>query len=345
MRRLPHVRLLLALTPVLVLLSLGWASAAPSMPGSTAPISAKIVIAHRSASGYLPEHTLPAVAMAYALGADYIEQDVVLTRDGVPIVVHDIYLEATTDVRQVFPNRGRLDGKYYPCDFTLAEVKSLRACERIDLKTNAPAFSGRFPLGASKFEVPTLAEEIELIQGLNVSTGRNVGIYPEIKGSGFHHQQGFDIEQIVLDVLAKYGYISPESKVFIQSFEPACLKRLRAMGCTLPLIQLISGSAEFNALVTPAGLDDIATYANGIGPVTTRIEDSKGRPVDNYSLVSGAHQRGLAVHPYTFRKDSMPSCFSSFEEMLRHFYFDIGVDGLFTDFTDIAVRVLKEAGR
>ena len=337
MRRLDHVRLALALAAIAIVL-LGGVSAASATP-------AKIVISHRAASGYLPEHTLPAVAMAYAFGPDYIEQDVALTKDGIPIVIHDIYLDATTDVSRVFPDRCRTDGRYYVCDFTLAEIKSLRAIERVNPKTGAAVFSGRFPVGASRFEIPTLAEEIEMIQGLNVSTGRNIGIYPEIKGSAFHRQEGFDIERTLLDVLAAYGYTSPESKVFVQSFEPDCLKRLREMGCTLPLVQLISGGADSAALVTPAGLDYIATYANGIGPTTTLIETTKGAPVNGYALVRGAHERGLVVHPYTFRKDSMPSCFSSFEEMLRHFYLDIGVDGLFTDFTDIAVQVARGSGK
>ncbi len=345
MKRPDRALLLVALVSISVLL-FGLASAALAAP--------KIVISHRAASGYLPEHTLPAVAMAYAFGADYIEQDVALTKDGVLMVIHDIYLDATTNVKQVFPDRKRADGRFYVCDFTLAEIKSLRVGERVNPATGAPAFAGRFPMGASKFEMPTFAEEIEMIQGLNKSTGRNIGIYPEVKGSAFHHREGFDIERIFLDVLAKYGYTSPGSKIFVQSFEPDCLKRLRELGCTLPLVQLLPATAGYEApaplstpaaLLTPAGLDYIASYADGIGPSTTLIETSKGVPVEGYALVRGAHERGLVVHPYTFRRDSMPTVYSSFEEMLRHFYFDIGVDGLFTDFTDIAVKVLSGAGK
>lgn len=349
----PQRALLLITMALIPVLLLGLTSAAPAGPAAAA--SAKVVISHRAASGYLPEHTLPAVAMAYAFGPDYIEQDVALTKDGVFVVIHDIYLDATTDVSKVFPDRKRADGRYYVCDFTLAEIKSLRVTERVNASTGVPAFSGRFPVGASKFEMPTLVEEIEMIQGLNKSTGRNIGIYPEIKGPAFHHREGFEIEQMLLDVLAEYGYTSPDANVFVQSFEPDCLVRLRALGCKLRLVQLLPATSGFTApspslstpasLLTPAGLDYIATYADGIGPSTTQIESSKGDPVDNYSLVRLAHERGLVVHPYTFRRDSMPAVFSSFEEMLLHFFFDIGVDGVFTDFTDIAVNVLKEAGK
>lgn len=353
MRRHKRVLLFVAMLCMAVMLLGLTAAARPA--GQAGPAATKIVISHRAASGYLPEHTLPAVAMAYAFGPDYIEQDVALTKDGVFVVIHDIYLDATTNVSEVFPDRTRADGRYYVCDFTLEEIKSLRVTERVNVATGAPAFSGRFPLGASRFEMPTLAEEIELIQGLNKSTGRNVGIYPEIKAPAFHHREGFEVEQMLMDVLAGYGYTSPDSNVFVQSFEPDCLVRLRELGCKLRLVQLLPATAGFTppatelstpaSLLTAAGLDYIATYADGIGPSTSQIESSNGAPINDYSLVRLAHEWGLVVHPYTFRKDAMPAVFTSFEEMLRHFFFDIGVDGVFTDFTDIAVNVLKEAGK
>jgi glycerophosphoryl diester phosphodiesterase len=130
----------------------------------------KNVIAHRGASGYLPEHTLEAVAMAYAMGADYLEQDVVLTKDDHAIVLHDIHLEAVTNVAQVFPRRARSDGRYYAIDFTLAEIKALQVHERIALPAGAAVYPKRFPVGWSRFEIPTLEEEITLVQGLNKST-------------------------------------------------------------------------------------------------------------------------------------------------------------------------------
>ena len=164
------------------------------VPLSVLPAAAqdKIVIAHRGASGYLPEHSLPAKAMAHAMGADFIEQDLVLTRDNRLVVLHDLYLDAVTDVARVFPDRGRPDGHFYAIDFTLAELRRLALTERLVIEDgrSQPRFPGRFPPGQSSFRISTFEEEIELIQGLNRSTGRNVGLYPEIKSPAFHRHEG-----------------------------------------------------------------------------------------------------------------------------------------------------------
>ena len=306
--------------------------------------SPQMIIAHRGASGYLPEHTLEAVAMAYALGADFIEQDVVLTKDGVPVVLHDIYLELTTNVRNVFPNRARPDGKWYVIDFTLEEIKMLQVCERMQPGTATAVFPSRFPVGKSDFEIPTLAEEIELIQGLNTSTGRNVGIYPELKKPSFHTQEGVDIGAIVLELLAEYGYQGPDANVFVQCFEPDYTQRLRQeLGTKLPLIQLIGGGRAYDLLITAAGLNMVATYSNGIGPALSRIVTGKSEDTLNITeLVNDAHQRGLVVHPYTFRQDELPPYVQSFEELVRLLFFDIGVDGGFTDFPDTMKRILSQ---
>ena len=168
---------------------------------AAAPSSPKLVIAHRGASGYLPEHTLPAVAMAHALGADYIEQDVVLSKDNVPMVLHDIHLDTVTDVARRFPDRKREDGRYYVIDFTLAELKQLNASERFDPKTGLAVFPTRFPVGKGSFQIPTLEEELQLIQGLNTSTGREAGVYPEVKEPAWHRTQGRDLSPILLESL------------------------------------------------------------------------------------------------------------------------------------------------
>ena len=303
----------------------------------------KIVIAHRGASGYLPEHTLEAVSMAYAMGADFIEQDLVLTKDGVPVVLHDIYLDTTTNVGEMFPDRVRKDGRWYAIDFTLQEIKTLKVHERTGVYNKNAVFPGRFPVGKANFEIPTFAEEIEMIQGLNTSMGRNIGIYPEIKEPAFHKQEGYDMGKIILQILSLYGYEGADANVYLQSFDPQELKRLRfELGTELPIIQLIGARRSHNRLITPQALDDIATYANGIGPSLERIvQYKKDKPLVITNLVSEAHARNLVVHPYTFRRDALPEYAENLEELLRLFYFVIGVDGVFTDFPDQVVKLLS----
>ena len=313
--------------------------------GEDSEMSRPIVIAHRGACGYLPEHTLPAKALAYAMGADYLEQDVVLTRDRVPIVVHDVQLDEVTDVAEKFPDRARADGRYYAIDFTLAEIRTLRVHERADRQTGQARYRARFPVCKSRFEIPTLAEEIEFIQGLNHSTGRNVGIYPEIKSPHWHREQGYDISPIVLKLLAEYGYSRADDRVYVQCFDADETRRMREeLGTQLPLVQLIAGPPRSAGdddrhaeLVTDAGLAKIAEYAQGIGPALNRIVtgiDDDGQPVFS-ELAPLAHRHGLAVHPYTFRADTLPAFAADFDSLMRVFVDGAGVDGLFTDFPDL----------
>lgn len=300
-----------------------------------------VVIAHRGASGYLPEHTLEAYALAHGLGADYIEPDLVMTRDGVLICLHDIHLEATTDVAARFPERARGDGRWYAADFTLAEIKQLAVMERRH-PDGRPVFPERFRPDSKGFQIPTLVEVIELVQSLNRTRGRNVGLYPETKEPAFHDREGLSLEAPLLDTLAAYGYTGPDAAVFIQSFDPANLKELRfALGTRLPLIQLIGGGATFDPLVTPAGLKGIAEYANGIGPSKRRIEKAPGQPVDGNALVREAHARGLVVHPYTFRADELFPGDPDLETEVRRFVFTYGVDGFFTDHPDRGRQALQ----
>ena len=335
------------LVALALVLCLGMA-AVPAIAGDSDRAD-KIVIAHRGASGYLPEHTLEAYAMAYTMGADYIEPDLVMTQDGVLICLHDIHLERTTNVEEVFPGRARGDDRWYAADFTLAEIKQLNVHERANAD-GTPAFPDRFRIDSEGFRVPTLVELIEMVQELNRITGRSVGIYPETKSPAFHDAEGLSMEEPLLAVLAGYGYQGLDALVFIQSFDPANLKKLRFdLETDLPLVQLISGGSGpngiFDWMVTAEGLDDIATYANGIGPSKGRIEDADGKSVNKNALVKGAHARGLVVHPYTFRADALPATYRNLEQELHRFYFTYGVDGLFTDQADRAVRVVKPAER
>ena len=292
------------------------------LAGLTFPVSGeeeldKIVIAHRGASGYLPEHTLESYAMAYALGADFIETDLALTKDGIFVCIHDIYLEYTTNVREVFPDRARKDRHWYVVDFSLEEIKKLKVHERVRAN-GIPYFPSRFPLSLSKFEVPTFREMIELIQGLNKSTGGHVGIYPEMKRPLWHGQQGLPMEEALLEILNQYGYKGREANIFIQCFEVESLKKLRfELDTDLPLVLLTwetiwnyGGEVKpFSAKLTEDILDEIAIFADGIGPYKARIEV-------NPAIVQWAHERGLVVHTWTMRADSLPVQYQTFDEEL-----------------------------
>ena len=315
-------------------------------------LAQKIVIAHRGASGYLPEHTLEAKSMAYAMGADYIEQDVVMTKDDYLIVLHDITLDRTTDVADQFPDRVRDDGRFYAIDLTLQEIRLLNASEgfRIENGEKRQGYVNRFPIGSSSFRVPTFSEEIELIQGLNKSTGKDVGIYPEIKSPEFHRAEGRDISTAVVNMLKDYGYTSKQDKVFLQTFSFDELKIIHdqilpAANIELNLIQLIGDADSYPWMFEADGMDKLANFAEGVGPEKGLVidRDSTKENIRISDLVSRAHAAGMQVHPYTYRLDpgQIPSYASDFENLLELHYFEAGVDGVFTDFPDRAVDFLQ----
>jgi glycerophosphoryl diester phosphodiesterase len=313
-----------------------------------APPRRIVVVAHRGASGYLPEHTIPAIVMAHAQGADYLEQDVVLSKDSVPMVLHDIHIDTVTDVARRHPGRKRADGRFYAIDFTAEELKQLAVSERFDPATGAAVFPRRFPVRTGPFRIPTLEEELQVIQGLNASTGRTAGVYPEIKEPAWHRKEGKDISAIVVALLARYGYAAPGDRLYLQCFDFAEVKRLRGeLGFKGKLVQLLESSggrgnsAEFDRLRTREGLAQVARFADGIGPAlfdVVRPGDGGYQPT---SLVADAHAVGLEVHPYTFRADALPPGVASFEALLRLFLEDVGVDGLFTDHPDKAVVFVR----
>lgn len=289
--------------------------------------SDKLVIAHRGASGYLPEHTLAAKAMAYAMKPDFIEQDVVLSKDNIPIVIHDIHLDEVTDVSEKFPNRKREDGRYYVIDFAYEELKLLQVWERYDPRTEQQVYPGRFPKGKSSFQLHSLYEEIELIQGLNRSTGNVIGIYPEIKEPSFHLKEGKDISKITLQVLALYGYKTKDDKCILQCFDANELKRIReGLNSELFLVQLIESREE------EKHLNSFATYANGIGPWYKEVTPK---------FVEDAQHLGLKVHGYTFRADDLGD-FNNFDELLNFGFNDLNLDGIFTDHPDKVVKFLSK---
>jgi len=323
-------------------------------PPALRPVARKLVIAHRGASGYLPEHTIAAKAMAYAQGADYLEQDLVMTKDDELVVLHDRYLDTVTNVAELFPDRHRQDGRYYVIDFTLDEIRQLAVVERFEMKEGVatPVFKDRFPLGKSSFHVHTFAEEIELVQGLNVSTGKSVGLYPEIKSPAFHRDEGKDIAAATLGVLKHYGYDKKTDKIFLQCFDSSELQRIHdelmpALDMDLRLVQLIDTDEQYHWMLSKDGMRRLASHVDGIGPSILLLiaPDSTVSGFKATTVVEFAHAAGLQVHAYTFRRerDQMPPFAKDFDDFLRIFIDQIGVDGVFTDFPDLAVRFVESA--
>ncbi|MFQ5610049.1 MAG: glycerophosphodiester phosphodiesterase, partial [Woeseiaceae bacterium] len=290
----------------------------------------------------LPEHTLPAKALAYAMGADYLEQDVVATRDDELVVLHDIHLDRVSNVADVYAGRARVDGRYYVRDFDLDELRTLSVWERMN-EDGSRVYPDRFPARSGNFRIHTFADELELVRSLNAATGGTTGVYPEIKSPAWHKEEGVDISPLFLDVLADHGYGSREEAVYVQCFDDAELRRVRhELGCELKLVQLIGendwgeSATDYEAIRTPAGLKELAKTVDGIGPWLNQLYVLEGvnttpRPT---GLVASAHEAGLVVHPYTFRLDSLPEGFESLDALLDFMFDELRVDGVFTDFPD-----------
>jgi glycerophosphoryl diester phosphodiesterase len=316
------------------------------MVGKNLPVLHPIVIAHRGASGYRPEHTLASYELAIGMGADFIEPDLVSTKDGVLIARHENEISETTDVadRPEFVDRRtvkRIDGRevtgWFTEDFTLAEIKTLRARERLPFRDQS--FNGRF-------EVPTFAEVLALARRKSPGTGRTIGVYPETKHPSYFRSLGLPLEEPLLADLREIAL-----PVYIQSFEVANLQELRKV-TDLPLIQLLEIAGQpwdfavagdtrtYQNLATPAGLEAIATYADGIGPDKRMIVPAgpDGRLLPPATLVEDAHRAGLLVHPWTFRSDGtfLAAEYGGDPEREYEQFFALGVDGLFSDFSDAA---------
>jgi len=318
------------------------------VPASTAPRGAPIVIAHRGASGYLPEHSFPAKAYAHALGADFLEQDVVLTRDDVPIVFHDLVLEEVTDVARLFPARARPDSHFYAIDFDYAELRELSLHDRIDPGSGAASWPHRFgeqlPL-----RIHSLAEELTLVRGMNRATGRATGVYTEVKSPAWHRAAGKDLSPLVLGVLGDFGYRTTADACWLQCFDAEELARIAGpLASRLRLVQLIGENAwqesasDYDRLRTRAGLAQIARIAHGIGPWIPQVVrwPAAGAAPEVTPLVGEAHAAGLAVHAYTFRVDQLPEHAPDAAAAQRALFELAGIDGLFTDFPDVTLRHL-----
>ncbi len=283
--------------------------------------SRKLLIAHRGASAYAPEHTHESYQLALEQGADFVEPDLQITRDGVLVCLHDLTLERTTNVREIFSTRfreGPLDGaaarRWYVSDFTLREIKQLDAGSWFQEK-----FKGA--------QVPTFQEAIDLVRG-------KAGLYPEIKAPGVYGQRGYDMERLVLDVLKKNRLNERSARrhtpVIIQSFSPESLRKLYGtLKTKLPLVLLINEEGRGRWL-TPAGLAEAKQFASGIGPAKALVDKS---------MVMQAHALGLNVTPYTFRS-SNTGRFKTVREEMSYYLYTLGVDALFTDNPDLFPRAL-----
>ena len=322
---------------------------------------APIVIAHRGASGYRPEHTLEAYALAIAQGADYIEPDLVITRDGVLVARHENEIGGTTDVAGKFPDRmtvRTIDGQrvegWFTEDFTLAELRTLRARERLPFRS--PAFDGQSL-------VPTFDEVIALAQRGSNETGRPVGIYPETKHPSYFRGIGLPLEPPLLEALRRHGWDHADAPVFIQSFEVRNLRALARM-TPVPLVQLIDAegrpwdstvgrtAATYADMVRLEGLRDIAAYARAVGVHKSLVvpRDAGGRSLPPTTLVRDAHAAGLLVHVFTLRAENefLPAEWrigadpSATGDMAGEvaLFLRAGVDGFFTDHpaTGVAAR-------
>ncbi|KAM3966720.1 uncharacterized protein ACR2FA_012264 [Aphomia sociella] len=326
-----------------------------------------LIIAHRGASGYVPEHTLGSYTLALAMGADYIEPDLVMTMDGHLIIRHDNELGQTTDVaeRSEFADRRRnqsVDGielnGWFTEDFNLTEIKTLRAIERIpNIRPGNARMDG-------SFGVLTFQDIIDLAKNYENVQKRVIGIYPEIKHSTHFRRLGLPMEQLVVDTLHKNGYVGSQAPVYIQSFEVNNLKELKKI-TDIRLLQLydIKSSQPFDQqdlgtgltygdMATPEGLRDVAKYAYAVGPDKSYIipRDSNNRLGNATSFVEDAHNVGLKVHPYTFRAENhfLPANFqsdnadsSAIGDLKSEIeaYLAAGIDGLFSDHADIPVRL------
>lgn len=310
-----------------------------------------IIIGHRGACGHLPEHTLASYALGIDLGADFVEPDLVATKDGALIARHENEIGGTTDVADKFPDRktrkvidGRTVEGFFAEDLTLAEMRTLRARERLPFRDQSR--NGLFP-------VPTFQEIIDLVRRKERETGKRIGLYPETKHPSYFRSIGLALEGRLVEILERNGYSGPDAPVFIQSFEMENLKDLRRM-TELPLIFLLEASdvrpydfvlsgdsRTYGDLTSPAALAAIAAFAQGIGPwkrliVPEASDKSLGAPT---TLIADAHAAGLLVHPYTFRNEGRylaPAYHNDPSAEYRQF-FALGVDGVFSDFPDTAV--------
>jgi glycerophosphoryl diester phosphodiesterase len=324
-------------------LGLCLASAAPAFAAdAAAPAPTRpLVIAHRGASGYMPEHTVQAYSLAIDQGADYIEADLVATKDGYLVARHENNLTDTTDVAKRYPDRKTkkvIEGKtvegWFTEDFTLDELAIVHATERLPFRSHG--YNGRY-------QIPTLADILVLRSAKSRELGRMIGVYLEVKHPGYFRSIGKPLEEPLISILRAWALDRPGSPVFLQAFEADSVKRMAAE-TSVPTIFLLSKAGPET---TDEGLKAISLYAKGIGPAKTMIlpmdaQGQVGKPTD---LVARAHKAGLLVHPYTFRPEVqfLPVNYGGDAAKEYCQFAALGIDGLFTDTPDLALKAFRES--
>ena len=314
-----------------------------------------IVIGHRGAAGHRPEHTLEGYKLAIEMGADFVEPDLVMTKDKVLMARHENEISGTTDVATKFPDRKTtkvVDGEtikgWFIEDFTLKEMKTLRANERLPFRNHN--FDG-------KFEIPTFTEILELVKKESKERKRQIGIYPETKHPTYFENAGLPLETAVVAELKKYGLDKKDSPVFIQSFEMGILRKFKKL-TKVPLIFLIDDPEKipydlvaekkkitYKELLQPASLKELSATIAGIGPYKRYIvpENEKHEKLPPTTLIADAHKVGLLVHPYTFRNEDQYLLKDYKGDPQNEYleFYKLGVDGVFSDFADEAVNAKK----
>ncbi|CAF2392476.1 unnamed protein product [Rotaria sp. Silwood2] len=311
-------------------------------------VSRPLVIGHRG-TAYLPELTLASQSMAYAYGADIIEIDVCLSRDDQLIVIHDIYLDGVSNVAEIFPNRNRSNGFHYVIDFDLDELRRLSIRERFIPFNGTQVFPLRFPSNANvSFHLSTLNETIELLLGLNRATGQRHQLLIEIKKPEYHSKYNKSISSIVLATLKAYNLMQPTDPVILQTFHIEELIHIRRnLNSKLRLFALMTwnrineSSSDYDFYRSEEGIRNLSNIVQALAPNHEFVVnyDSNGAILSVTNLTKWAHQYGLAVYPFTFRRDLFPG--KSFEELIAYFWHTVNVDGFITDHSNVLLEYLQ----
>jgi glycerophosphoryl diester phosphodiesterase len=309
------------------------------------PLFAFDIIAHRGLPRLYPEHSMQSLKEAMKFEPQYVEPDVVLSKDGVAFVLHDTHIDTTTNVAKVFPDRKRKDGRYYAIDFTAIELKKLNINHRIELKSGKPAFATRPLLKKSNLRIPTLEQFLVSVANHNKKHKKKIGVYPEIKAPRFHEKENKDIVKIVHDQLLAFHKKYPETPIILQCFDFKSIKRLATeLKSPFFLVQLVAENSwkesdtDYDWLKTKNGLKEVRKYAKGLGPWIPQIVTPDKKPT---SFLKEAKKLGFKIHPYTLRNDALPKVIGSEEELLKLLIKDLKVDGIFTDNVNTTVGLSK----